>query len=228
MWLALVGGCVESVCDDSVGEMPKWYDDVTELGWDSVLGVLGYGGFEWPGEMSWGIAHGIAPEQPFLVHHDKTRWYRCSYEYEEYDCDHNWEILRIAPLAPSVVLKRWERDLKSEVSFQKAKRERAERERFLTRTDTKAMFISEQWYWGHGYYDEMSPPSSLRYSLCSSASLEKQPQVYRRHITATLVSAEDVEGRRERAMDNLVQNALKELPGIEEKFIRALPIQGSW
>lgn len=227
IWLALQNGSVESVCDDSVGEVPEWYGrDVIETGWDSILGVLGCGSMEWASDLTWLLAYGIAPDQPFLVHLDTPRWYKSGgYEYPaEWDCDFNWEIVQVAPLAPSVVTERWAHAVRDEKSDREyMRRHRAELE-YLQRTDVKSMFIKCESYFGPGQssYDDMVMPRGLRYMLCSDAALPKEPRSF-----AYLVSGESDDGDRDRAFAQLLENAKKKLPGLPEETIRTMS-RRSW
>lgn len=226
MWLAFQNGSIESVCDDSVGEMPEWYDrDVTETGWDSILGSLGCGNMEWASDLTWLIAQGIAPNQPFLVHLETPHWYKSGgYEYpEEWDCEYDWWIAHVAPLPPSVVLERWARALRYEKSDREYMKRRWSELEYLQRTDVKSMYIKSESYFARGQssYDDMEMPRGFRYTLCSEAALPKETRSF-----AQLVSGESDEGDYDRAFTQLVENAKKKLPGLPEEKIRTMRRRG--
>ena len=238
VWLVPDGDRFEEAGEADHGEVPEWYGrDAMELGWDGIFQSYGrtHSG-DFPHDLLFLLDHGLAPDQPFLVHLEAPHWYRSSYEYSEWDCEWTWDIIDRVPLAPETAAKRWEEALRSEQAWRKAKAEREAQHRFLSRSQRDAMFIRMCWYFGNGqsWYDEMSAPRALRLSLCSSVSwhkprpvkLEKKNHCY--EIGATLVSGEDDQGDHETAMKALVKNAAKELPGLEEAFIRKLPVQGDW
>lgn len=237
MWLRLHGTDFEEVpgpVGTCIGEIPEWFSrDAMELGWDGIFSAYGRSsGDGFPHDLRFLLDFGLAPDQPFLVHLETPHWYRSSYEYNEWDCEWTWDIIDRAPLAPEVAAQRWERALREEKEWLKAKAEREERHRFLARSQRDAMFISSCVYWGRGRYDEMSAPNALRLSLCSSVPWDGRKTAekhHRRLVTMQLVSGCDEErGDHEVAMNELVKAALKELPGLDEAFIRKLPIQGDW
>lgn len=225
MWLAFEDGYVNSVAEDSVGELPEWYDrDVTELGWESILGSLGCGGWEWAGDLNWLVAYGIAPGQSFLVHLDEPRWYRCGEYGSESDCEYDWELLRVQPLSPAIVRARWERAVRGERAARAYSRKRMAELECLRRTDVKSMYVKCDVYFASGQstYDDMTMPSGIRYTLASRASLPKE-----RGTVAYLLSGEDDEGDHDKAFERLVERAMKELPGLPEEKIRCME-KRSW
>lgn len=240
IWLALEGDRFEDVGEFEHGELPEWYGtDAMELGWDGILQTYGRSSqSEFPHDLLFLLDNGLAPDQPFLVHLETPHWYKSSYEYNEWDCEWTWDIIDRVRLKPEVSAKRWEEVIKGEQVWREAKAEREARHRFLTRSQRDAMFITMFWYFGNGQsiYDDMEMPRALRLSLCSSVPWDpkqleswnpKRPDQYR-HCSATLVSGEDDGGDHEKAMNALVKNAMTALPGLEEQFIRKLPIQRNW
>ena len=226
VWLAFdsKGFDLEEVSEDSVGldAPPEWYGrDVLESGWDHILGVYNCWPDGWSRELDWMLKHGIAPGQPFLVHMATPHWHKCSYEYEEYDCEFDWEILRVAPLRrPSNLADRLERAVQDEKVFRSGMKKRQEALRIAQRMAVQSMYLKLDVYFAPGQRpsDDMEMPSGVRFILCSDAALPKERPSY-----AQLVSGEDHNGDHKKAMDALVEKALKELPGLTEERIRSMP-----
>lgn len=47
--------------------------------------------------LNWALHHGLCPNQEFVLRVSEPHWYRCSFEYEEYDYDVDVEVVRIEP-----------------------------------------------------------------------------------------------------------------------------------
>lgn len=223
IWLVVDGWNFEEAGEETVGVCPEWYQrDVIESGWDSILGATSWSS-GWSRELLWCFEEGIAPGQPFQVFLPQPRWYRCSYEYEEYDCEYEPEIVRLAPMHPSLVLKKLAQAVADEKSDREYMAKRNAELDFLRRTQVKDMHLHVDVYFGRGQssWDDMCMPSGIRYNLCSTASLDKT------RYSCNLVSGEDDDGSHEVALNNLVKNAIERLPGLAEETIRALP-RRSW
>lgn len=216
---------LEEVGEDSIGDSPEWLGLEREnLGWDDILGV----GYSDNKMLKWGLEEGIAPGQPFLVelphpHYSKS-WTDCGYEY---DVDFAPEIVRVRPMSARAVARAWERERDYVEKARVWKAERAEKQRWLVRTDVKALVVESCVYFapGQSSYDDMCMPSGIRYNLCSTASIDKK--VSGRWPTATLARGEDDDGDHTRAFERLVEEVTKCLPGLSPEVVRTLPRRSS-
>ena len=216
---------MEECGDDEVGTRPEWLQyELENMSWSDMLDARLYGEHK----LSWMLENGIAPNQPFLVelphpHYSKS-WTDGGYEY---DTEYSPEIIRIRPLKPSRVAAALEQERDYIAKARVWKAERDAKERFLVRTDVKAMIIESAVYFGPSQptYDDMCMPSGIRYTLCSTASLDKARAG--RWRTAGLASGEDHEGAHDKAFERLVENAVRELPGLSAEVVRAMPRRSS-
>lgn len=103
---------VETYMDgEDFNTKPDWLDyELGHLGWRDILSpqyrspeVDDFTG-TWN---NWALENGLCPLQPFLVEMKHPRYYRCSYEYEEYDVDYYWEIVQRAPRTAKQVVRAW-------------------------------------------------------------------------------------------------------------------------
>jgi hypothetical protein len=216
---------MEECGDDEIGTRPEWLQyELENMSWSDMLDARLYGEHK----LSWMLENGIAPDQPFLVelphpHYSKS-WTDCGYEY---DTEYSPDIIRIRPMKPSRVAEALEREQNYIAKARAWKEERDEQQRFLARTDVKAMLIESAVYFGRNQssYDDMCMPSGIRYTLCSTASIDKR--VAGRWRTASLAQGEDDEGAHEKAFERLVEDAVKQLPGLSVEMVRAMPKRSS-
>lgn len=228
MWMMLDPRCglsLESAADDSLGEPPEWMQyELENIGWSYILDV-GHGD---AGALRWCLLEGIAPGQPFLVELPHPDYYTSQTEYGvEHDVDFSPEIIDRVFWPMTRAAKAIERELKTQGDDRRAKAEREEKLRFLQRIDVDAMRVCCTVYFGNhqSTYDDMCMPSGIRYTLETTASLEKK----RGWTTGTLASGDDDNGGHDVAMKRLVEDALQKLPGLDEERIKKMPRRsGSW
>ncbi len=84
---------------------------------------LNYNEYAW---IKWGIENGISPGQPFLIGFSKSIWSRCSYEYDEWDADYPWELIRVLPNNPVSAGRSWDRTIKQMAAIKAKKQRRSE------------------------------------------------------------------------------------------------------
>lgn len=89
------------------GDLPNWWQhgySADEAGFvEQLLETDGHV----RGRLAAGaLGHGITIRQPFLVRYGKPHYYRCSYEYDEWDMEPEIELMRVMPLPERDVLKR--------------------------------------------------------------------------------------------------------------------------
>ena len=160
----------------------------------------------------WALEEGLAPGQPFLVRISQPHYSR-SYE-GEYDVDWDVDIVRVMPRTPQQALRAWDRTLKLVVSYRNAWIKRWDRLKRLQIEDTDALCIQTDHYFPSRYgYDEMTPPSGLRVTLCSKHNSMYGQSKGRSH-PAHLISGEDDEGRYDEAFRDLLKNVQKYYPEI--------------
>jgi hypothetical protein len=236
VWLAmdLDNHELEEVGEDQIGERPEWLRYELEcMSWKDLLEVnwrysKDEAGNEWQsGPLMWCIEQGIAPGQPFLVEFDKPH-YSTSYDGET-DVEYWHKILRVRPMSERRAATAFSREVDGQLSFCRAMRERRDKEKFLQRTDVASMFIRLDVYFGSNqpYWDDMCLPGGIRYSLCSSTSLDNRVKNPNRFATAVLACGEDDKGDHKLAMDNLVKDALQGLPGLTEEVLRKMPTRSA-
>lgn len=216
---------MEECGEDEIGTRPEWLQyELENMSWSDILDARLYGEHK----LRWMLENGIAPGQPFLVelphpHYSKS-WTDCGYEY---DTDYSPDIVRIRPMKPSQIANLLEHEQNYIEKARVWKVEHDAKQAFLVRTDVKAMFVETQVYFGRhqSSYDDMCMPSGIRYGLCSNASIDKR--VRGRWRTATLAQGQDDEGDHKKAFEQLVEEAVKRLPGLSAEVVRALPKRSS-
>jgi len=87
-------------------EFPDWYEDEY-----SVLEQLPSENREWE-FIEFAMVNGLSPGQPFLVEFRAPTWERTSYEYDEYDVNYHWDIVRRMPKTLLAAGLSWERTLR--------------------------------------------------------------------------------------------------------------------
>ncbi|WNZ59859.1 hypothetical protein QEG98_28055 [Myxococcus sp. MxC21-1] len=224
VWLTLDRRTLELVEADSlgkpmdVGTPPEWLTyELEQDGWDNLVDYP----YRETARVGWALAHGIAPGQPFLVEVDppvhSKHWTDCGYEY---DTDYSSELVRVAPLPPEDVARRWEVWLWW-AALERASRERADAAReareaaqhALALADPSALYLTSDIYFGpQDSIDYM--PSGLRIYL-NSAHLQL--------VSSVLVSGEDDRGDRTKALAMLLERAATVLPNVRPDYLRALP-----
>lgn len=85
-----------------VGVEPEWLD------WHICqVGLADFLGFEPHQDEDFMLAHGLAPDQPFLLEIDSPRYFRCGEWGSEWDMEVEWDLVTIAPLSPWEAQHRW-------------------------------------------------------------------------------------------------------------------------
>ena len=80
---------------DAFGEEPDWFNN--ELDGGDFEHDLTYGLFARPRMLTWAMREGLMPEQRFVIYASAPRWHRTSWEYEEWDFEHEVEVVRRLP-----------------------------------------------------------------------------------------------------------------------------------
>jgi len=132
---------------DVFGTVPEWYAfEMDNTDWTSVISP------EWKSCSDasnftgtwndWALQEGLAPGQRFLVEFKHPRWYRCSWEYEEYDVEYYWDIVMREARSPKQAIRAWEQWRKvCEEDRIALRKQRADHQHKRTH-DVEAMFIS--------------------------------------------------------------------------------------
>lgn len=212
----------ESCSDTFIGD-PTWLEDY-EPSWEQELGIPwrrepGDCGWEFTSSVYiWAMQEGIAPEQPFQVYISKPRWYRCSWEYEEYDAEVDCWVEKIKRIPIEEHLRRWEEFLEARRKYKIEMNEYRRKLKHLRETDVGAMFLQTDVYWHRSPVDYL--PDGLIIRLCSKHSRLEDPG---RFGIVFLLEGRDNDGRRDVAFDNLVTKALERFPHLTEDQIKNLP-----
>lgn len=171
VWYRLIpcgGGDVEPERYDgaSIGEPQTWWEEYE----DTSNFWYGMTGSRWDGTrgLSFGLEAGIAPGQPFLMQFGPPHWYKSGYEVEEWDCEYDYEIVRVRPQDPLKSARSFEKAFENVRRFNEAKKAYNEKLEALQRKDIKSMFILQDLFYVGGFVDEMSPPTGRRVYLQTS------------------------------------------------------------
>jgi hypothetical protein len=155
---------------------------------------------------------GLAPGQPFLVEIEPPRSYRTSYEYDEWDVEWTWEIVRRIPWSTEQAGRSWLRTMEQVERRRERHVRRTLAERELRRTDVAAMYIHRDVYWPNGQ-SEWTAPKGIIARLTS------------RRGHAWMVEGRDDQGRWEWAREAMIANARKKLPHLSEETLRGLRVE---
>lgn len=217
----------EAIGTNEVGDPPKWLEhqeDVTDL--DTSLSPEWCHGIHRGHEFTerwlrWALHRGIAPGTPFLVRIGEPKWYKCSYEYDEWDCEYDIKVVWVQPRTPEQSLKSWARFLDAMIRGRDVHCDALEKLRHLRETDENALSIRTDWYYSNGYYDEMSPPTGLTVQLWTSHTLygNKHP------LGAQLASGRSDRGDYQEAFRNLLKTCAERYPKLSPSAI--IRAQGS-
>lgn len=201
--LVLCGGDLspESCSLDSRGRIPKWSES-GDMDLEEILGVEWHLGERW---LRWALEQGVAPGQPFLVRIAEPRYYRCSYEYDEWDCEWDAEVVRVMPRRPDQSLRAWTRALQEAQRYRVFRDEQARKLMHRRITNHRAFVIQTDHYYAHGYYDEI-PPDGIIVRLCSKNAKDYSPY--------PLAEGRDNDGRYEVAFRDLLKQVQKQYPQI--------------
>jgi hypothetical protein len=203
LWLRYVPGWpdleIEEYFNDSMGKRPEWLEDeINNSGLSMIVDL------PWHHTMEWVMANGLSPGQPFCIEVYPPHWSKVSYEYNEWDCDWYWDIVRIMPKSPQSAASSWERYLAAVRRDEEKLESARERVRLKRLRDPKALYLKWEGYWPH-YYDD-APPGGVRVYLCSDHTSEAG----RSYLAHEMFSAESDKGDREEALSKLVALAYKE------------------
>ncbi len=211
---------VDKVSDDEFGHEPEWFRELLhDSGMSEIIETLR------PVDrapISFFLAHGIAPKQPFQLSIRRPRYYRSGgYEYPyEYDVEFNVDIIGKQPWPLEKVAVALLEEIEAQKSLKVEKVKREEAFRFLSRTRTDCMFVTSEVYFAHGQstYDDMEMPRGFRYVLCSSATLDGKNNGY-----CHLVSGGDDGGDVTKALAIFLDHISSELPGLSEEQVKHFP-----
>jgi hypothetical protein len=210
--------------DAEVGTRPKWLDEELRMdGWDSVL-TPGWRTYE-SGEgwnfadrwATWGLSRGLVPDQPFALRVEEPRWYRCSYEYDEWDVEWTWEFLWAQPVPKESAawrVRSWQLANESYRARACAAMRALKEKR---RTDVGAMYLR---YGRYGSTAWGMPAKGFRVHLCSSHT---QVEGLSKWARPDLVEGRSDKGDREEAMAQMIQRAAERKLPLDADAIRALP-----
>lgn len=215
VWLRLDDDCrgdldLRRVRGQHIGTPPDWFtEECSESGLESAIHP------QWhPDGGTWamfGLEMGICPGQPFLVEIDAPRWYRCSYEYDEWDVEWQWELLDREPRTSEKAARIWADFYVRRREILTAQRQASADRRLKAETDRAAMEVRMGVFWHRGFYDECAPPDGISARLTST------------HGDLGIQGRAHGDNAHERAMEELAIRASLALPHLTPQFIRSLP-----
>lgn len=213
---------------ETFGQPPEWFEyEMDNTDWESVISP----GWKPCTDTSnftgtwndWALQEGFSPGQRFLIEFKHPHWYRCSWEYEEYDVEYYWDIVLREPRTPKQAIRAWEQWRKvCEEHREGARQARAARQHKRTH-DVAAMFIQHDVFWSSSYGDGYPPDGYIvRLSTKHGGSIAEgrsptADERYKRRDSAPVVPS------RERAWDDLIANVKKHLPHIDPDLLQTLP-----
>jgi len=221
LWLKLLPGYrdldLHECGEDEAGAKPEWLKE--EIGQSGVEGIIRnewkLAGHSWA---YWGLTEGIAPGQPFCVEIHPPHWYRCSYEYDEWDIEWTWDLVQVLPRTPEKAAKSWQQYWDAERRYEKKRARIKERLEQKRQHDPSALYLRWSPYYGGGGYDDMRVPHGVRVHLCTKH--ERQADV---NLGSDLGPwGEDNNGSHEVALQKLIEGAAVKYPHLDEAFIRKL------
>lgn len=205
-WLGVDLG-IERCATSSAGDEPEWLrDEESNGGWDVILGKP-LTPRPW---MTFALQHGIAPGQPFLLWLERPKYYRCSYEYDEYDCDYQWDIVRVMPRTAEQSAAAWASAIARDALAEARNRRRAEAERQRRETDVDAMYLRG---FNYGGID------------CAWAGNGTGVKLLSRHGHAELAEGRDDKGSLDLAKERLIAVATARLPNLSADVVRGMRVR---
>lgn len=172
------------------------------------------GRFSWRCDWAqWALINGIAPRQPFLLHlhspYYSKSWTDCGYEY---DCDCEFEVMRVVYWSPSKCASYWDRWLRGVQAGYDADMRNATHQDIQLLRDRSALKVISGMYVSHGYYDEMDMPDRYRLTLTSKH--------YHRFSKVVLPSVDSDSW--DEAYTKLTKAAQSFYPDITAEFLRSI------
>lgn len=202
---------------NQIGETPEWMEEYEDV--STLMHKLTQGSYSsWTG-FNFALTEGIMPGQPFLLELGMPRWYRCSYEYNEWDVDYDIEIVRVLPRDPQKVTAWIDRATFRKKRYEEKRARELEELRTLRQTDLSAMFLEQSYYFvDPPGYDDMAIPTGKSVSLCTThTALPGRPTWGR----TDLVYGQDPDSW-EKAFENLY-TAVEKTLGFTKQQIENLP-----
>lgn len=147
---------------------PKWLEDED----DSLASILEHGFYSERSWVEWGIQNGISPGQPFLIGFLKPVWSRTSYEYDEWDADYHWELIRALPCKQTSAGKAWEKALKRMSAI------RAKKERHAEHIRRLSLALRHRWKIEVQHLGSMEHPRVQLRLFCSSKETHSHSIAY--------------------------------------------------
>ena len=208
-----------------IGQKPEWWDDFAcKEGYTDAADFLDIPSMDFgvknPAKvMTWLMQQGIAPGQPFQVAVAMPYWYRCSYEYDEYEENKYAELVTIAPLDLEEGRRRWAWFLHHRERAIAAFDRRMAAERERAATDVGAMSVRKDWFYhGDPQFGRLGGYIALLYSRHGNRLLAEgrdDVESWTRDRTPTW----------DAALERLIASAVERIPTLTPEIIRALPVR---
>lgn len=187
-----------------VGGTPKWWrdpDDDLSMILDPGSSRDTYEGYSFNcAWMTWALENGLAPGQPFLMRIQAPLWTKCSYEYDEWDCEWSSDVVRRMPNSFARARASWSLALARIQAYRRAFVQRYEAHRALQDDAVTAYALRPYVYGGR-----------VRLALCSEFGLTGVRKRTPKQM-AEMASAEG-EGYQE-AFRNLIHVLREKRPGV--------------
>lgn len=188
--------------------METWQRHLEDLNFDTMMDIS----FDDCSHLKWAMENGILPRQPFLICVTAPRWFRSSWEYQEYDFD--FEAMIVDRLPPDSTARDIARFLDETARCKAILAHERDELADIRRADVDRMFIYQEWYFADRHIDEMSMPNGVRLKLCSSWATHEDSKSGHWPLS----SGESDEGDNQKAMTRLRERVAAELPHVVERL----------
>lgn len=214
---------VEPYLGDTFGTEPEWYYyEESNSSWSDIIGAGSHGSWKKDdfigGWNTWAMQEGLCPGQEFLVQFKPPRWYRCSWEYIEYDVEYDFDIVMRAPRSPKQAARSWDQWKKACIRNRQSLREHQRREEYKRTHDIEAMYLRHQ----RTYQDDLDV---YTVALCSKHINGGWLTQGTSPVRAYAHKASDPEPSWENALANLIEVIQKDLPHLDPEVVKKLPVR---
>ena len=231
VWLQLVRDGIDLAIEpylgaDDFGAVPEWFDyEIGQSGWDGVISpeFVSWRADDAPSDFAgtwnnWALEHGVCPGQPFLVELKPPHYSKCGWEYEEWDVEYYWDIVRRAPRSAKQSARAWAQWQTACTANRQAMCRAAARLKQRRARRVDEMFLQYDSFWTERY-DEMSWPDGVVIRLCSKLGHWGVLAEGRSDRKRT----EERADARERAWEALIVDVKARLPHLDPDVLRKLP-----
>ena len=227
VWLSFVEDgtdlLLEEVGQAEEGEKPEWFTEELSMGGYDFLDMAG----PWSSRdehgvgrhAQWALENGIAPYQFFRVSIEPPHYYRCSYEYDEWDVEWTTWIDKVIPITDWDAVRRWEHYMmhRRQAKNIDAHYDAWRRHQLLTYPEFMWLGWDSYYPTGTWNYDGSGWPTGTLVRLHSEFYYEGRTN------RMCIAEGRSDKGNRKEALSNMLKKAKERIPHIHGNKIRNLP-----